>query len=105
MVSAGVPLPVVNAVVATVAVQLAPNPRPSVTWTVPRLALMVPPGAAEPRLALAGAVMDRTPLTTVTVAVQPGLVLPDGQVLPVAAETAVLARTWLPVSGLATVTE
>ena len=54
---------------------------------------------------LAGAVMDRTPLMMVTVAVQAGLVLPDGQVLPVAAETAVLARTRLPVSGLATVTD
>lgn len=41
----------------------------------------------------------------VTVAAQPGLVLPDGQVLPVAAETAVLDRTWPPVSGLFTVTE
>ena len=105
MVSAGVPLPVVNAVVATVAVQLAPNPRPSVTWTVPRLAWMVPPGLAEPRLTLAGAVMDRIPLMMVTVAVQAGLVAPDGQVLPVAAETAVLDRTRPPVSGLATVTE
>src|SRR5450755_4061423 len=104
MVSAGVPRPVVNALVETVAVQLAPNPRPSVTWTVPRLAWMVPPGAAEPRLALAGAVMDRSPLMMVTVAVQPGLGLPDGQVLPVAAETAVLDRTRLPVSGLFTVT-
>ena len=40
-----------------------------------------------------------------TVARQPGLVLPDGQVLPGAAEAAVLDRTWPPVSGLLTVTE
>ena len=61
MVSAGVPLPVVNPVAETVAVQPAPNPRLSVTWTTPRLALMVPPEAAEPRSALAGAVV---PLST-----------------------------------------
>src|ERR1700733_11062753 len=105
MVSAGVPVPVVNAVAATVAVQPAPNPRLSVTWTVPRLALMVSPGAAEPRLALAGAVMDRAPLTTMTVTVQPGLVLPDGQVLPGVPETTVLDRDLPPASGLFTVTE
>ena len=105
MVSAGVPVPVVKAVVETVAVQLAPKPRLSVTWTVPRSALMVPPTEAEPRLELAGAVMVRTPPMTVTVAVQAGPVLPAGQVLPVAAETAVLDRTLPPVSGLSTVTE
>ena len=66
---------------------------------------MVPPGATEPRLALAGAVMDRTPPMMATVTVQPGLVLPDGQVLPGAAETAVLDRTLPPASGLFTVTE
>ena len=105
MVSAGVPSPVVNSVAETVAVHPAPKPRLSVTWTVPRLALMVPPGSAAPRLVLGGAVMDRAPLMMVTVTVQAGLALPEGQLLPVAAETAVLARIRPPVSGLLTVTE
>ena len=104
MVSTGIPVPVLNALVATVAVQLAPNPRWSVTWTVPRLALMVPPGAAEPRLALAGVVMDRAPATTATMTVHPGLV-PAGQVLPGAVETTLLDRNLPPASGLLTVTE
>ena len=103
MVSTGMPVPVLKALVATVAVQLAPNPRLSVTWTVPRFALMVPPGAAEPRLTLGGVVMDRAPAMTATVTVHPGLV-PDGQVLPGAAETAVLDRNLLPASGLVMVT-
>ena len=59
MVSAGVPVPVAKLVEATVAVQPAPKPRSSVTWTVPSRALRVPPGAAVPRLAVAGAVMER----------------------------------------------
>lgn len=59
MVSAGVLSPVVKSVAETVAVQSAPKPRPSVTWTVPSAALRVPPGAAEPRAAVAGAVMVR----------------------------------------------
>src|ERR1700722_15702436 len=104
MVSAGGPVPVVKAVAETVAVQLAPNPRLSVTWTLPRLPLMVPPGAAEPRLALAGAVMDKAPPTTGTETVQAGRVLPDGQVLPGVPETAVLDRDRPPASGLFTVT-
>ena len=104
MVSAGVPVPVVKPVEATVAVQSAPKPRSSVTWTVPRPALRVPPGAAEPRLAVAGAVMVSGPATTATVTVQPGLPDPAGQVLPGAVETAVLARVPVPVSGLLMVT-
>src|ERR1700676_201385 len=103
MLSTGMPVPVVKAVAATDAVQLAPNPRLSVTWTVPRFALMVPPGAAEPRLVLAGTVMDRTPATTATVTVHPGLVLPDGQMLPGAVETTRLDRNLPPASGLLTV--
>ena len=70
MVSAGVPVPVVKPVAETVAVQPAPKPRLSVTWTVPRPPLMVPPGAAAPRLALAGAVIDSGPARTATVTVQ-----------------------------------
>ena len=35
---------------------------------------------------------------------QSGSVPPTGQLLPVVAEVTVLARMWLPVSGLATVT-
>ena len=35
MVSAGVPAPVAKPLAETVAVQLAPKPRSSVTWTVP----------------------------------------------------------------------
>ena len=42
---------------------------------------------------------------TVTVAVHRGSVLPDPQLLPAEAELTVLARMWLPVSGLFTVTE
>jgi hypothetical protein len=104
MVSAGVPAPVAKPVAETVAVQPAPKPRLSVTWTVPRLAVMVPPGAAEPRLAVAGTVMDSGPATTATVTLQPGLVDPAGQVLPGAVEATVLDRAPLPVSGLFTVT-
>src|SRR5580693_8205386 len=104
MISAGTPAPVVNELVAAVAVQLAPNPRLSVTWTAPRFALMIPPGAAEPRPTLSGVVTDRPPATTATVTVQPGLV-PDGQVLPVAVETTLLDRNLPPASGLLTVTE
>src|SRR5450755_4648084 len=103
MVSAGVPVPVMELVPETVAVQSAPKPRLSVTWTLPRPALMVAPGSVEPRLALTGAVMDRPPAMTATVTVQAGLVLPGGQVLPAAAETAVLVRSRPPASGLFTV--
>ena len=103
MVSAGVPVPVAKPVAETVAVQPVPNPRSSVTWTVPRLALRVPPGAAEPRAAVAGTVMDSGPATTATVTLQPALVDPAGQVLPGAVEVTVLVRAPLPVSGLFTV--
>src|ERR1700721_3102637 len=51
MVSAGVPAPVAKRVAETVAVQSAPKPRSSGTWTMPSPALRVPPGAAAPRLA------------------------------------------------------
>ena len=104
MVSAGVPVPVAKLVAETVAVQPAPKPRSSVTWTVPRPALRVPPGAAEPRLAVAGAVMVSGPATTATVTVQPGAAGPAGQVLPGAVETTVLDKAPPPVSGLFTVT-
>ena len=92
MVSAGVPVPVAKPVAETVAVQPAPKPRSSVTWTVPSPALRVPPGAAEPRLAVAGAVMESGPATTATVTVQPGLLDPGGQVLPGAVEVTVLDK-------------
>ena len=42
---------------------------------------------------------------TSTAVAQRGSVLPAAQLLPAAAEVAVLARMWLPVSGLLTVTE
>ena len=44
-------------------------------------------------------------MSTVVVAVQAGLVLPDGQVLPGVADATVLVRVLSPVSGLFTVTE
>ena len=40
-----------------------------------------------------------------TVTVQRGSVPPAGQLFPAVAEVMVLVRTWLPVSGLSTVTE
>ena len=104
MVSAGVPVPVAKLLAETVAVQPAPKPRSSVTWTVPSPALRVPPGAAEPRLAVAGAVMESGPATTATVTAQPGLPDAPGQVLPVAVEVTVLAIMPVPVSGSLTVT-
>jgi hypothetical protein len=54
---------------------------------------------------LAGTVMDRTPATTATVTVHPGLVLPDGQLLPGAVETTRFDRNLPLASGLLTVTE
>ncbi len=42
---------------------------------------------------------------TGTVVVQRGSVPPAGQLLPASVEVTVLARMWLPVSGLFTVTE
>ena len=47
--------------------------------------------------------MDSGPATTATVTLQPGLLEPAGQVLPVAVEVTVLVRAPLPVSGLSTV--
>jgi len=64
MVSAGESVPVVKLVEEIVAVQVAPKPRLSVTWTSPSWAVTDPPGAVAPRLALAGAVMDSDPLRT-----------------------------------------
>src|ERR1700722_769695 len=105
MVSAGVPVPVAKPLAETVAVQLAPKPRSSVTWTMPSPPLRVPPGAAEPRLAVPEAVMESGPATTATVTLQTGLADPDGQLLPVAVETTVLDKTPWPGSGLFTVAE
>ena len=62
---------------------------------------------AEPGVAAATAavlVMVRAGIRSVTVAVQAGLVLPAGQVLPGAVEVTVLTRCLSPVSGLAVVT-
>jgi hypothetical protein len=72
---------VVKLVAETVAVQSAPKPRSSVTWTVPKLALRMPPGAAEPREAPGATAMVSAPLTTAMVAVQdlvPGVGIVDG---------------------------
>ena len=105
MVSAGVPVLVAKLLLETVAVQPAPKPRLSVTWTVPRSPLRLLPTEAVPRLELSGAVMVSAPPMTGTVRPQGDPVLPAGQVLPGSAEAAVLARTLPPVSGLSTVTE
>src|ERR1700733_6370402 len=105
MVSAALPIPVVKSVAEVVAVHPATPARPSVTWTMPRLALAVAPGAAEPRLALAGAVIESTPRTTATLELHRGSVLPDRQLLPGSAELTVLARVRFPVSGSLTETE
>src|ERR1700733_9898364 len=58
MVSAGVRGPGARPLAEPVAVQPAPKPRSPVPLTVPSPPLRVPPGAAEPRLAVAGAVME-----------------------------------------------
>ena len=60
----------------------------------------VPPGITVVALA----VKSITRSETGTVAVQRGSVPPAGQLLPAVAEVTVLARMWLPVSGLWTVT-
>ena len=104
MVSACVPVPVAKPVDATVAVQSAPKPRSSVTWTVPRPEPSVPPGGPDPRLAVAGTVMVSGPATTATVTAQSGPGLAAGQVLPGTAEITVLDRVPGPVSGFLTVT-
>src|SRR5450631_1836217 len=105
MVSAGVPPPVTKLVLETAAVQAAPKPRLSVTWTVPRSALRILPTETVPRLELAGAVMVSAPPMTGTVTPQGDPVLPAGQVLPGSAEAAALDRILPPVSGLSTVTK
>src|ERR1700733_627931 len=105
MVSAAVPIPVVKSVAEVVAVHPATPARASVTWTMPRLALAVVPGAAEPRVALAGAVIERTPRTTGMLELHRGSELPDGQLLPGAAELTVLTRLRSPVAGSLTETE
>src|SRR5580693_399281 len=103
--SAGVTV-FVKSVEETVAVQLAPGrARLSVTVTVPRLAVAVPPTVIAPRSAPAGALIDRMPVTTATVALQAGLVVPLRQLLPGAAEVTVLAMILSPVSGSSTVAE
>ncbi len=65
------------------------------------VSLSVPPGVTAAGLnaeSIASA-------ETVTVVVQRGSADPEPQLLPVLAEVTVLARIWLPVSGLLTVTE
>src|ERR1700722_12568959 len=105
MVSCGLPAPVVKSLEDTEGARSAPKPRPSVTPTVPRLEEMVVPGAPEPRAALAGALIDSGPVMTAVVTAHGGLSVRGGQVLPGAAELAVLTRLVPPVSGLSTVTE
>ena len=60
------------------------------------------PGTAAAVLAVL--VMVRAGIRSVTVAVQAGLGLPGGQVLPGSVEVTVLVRRLSPVSGLFTVT-
>src|ERR1700722_7400308 len=105
MVLAAVPLPVVRSVEETVAVHPARLARSSVTWTMPSPALAVPPGAAVPRSALPGVVIDRKPVTIATVTLHCGSELPGGQLLPGVSELTVLARMRLPVMVGLTVTE
>jgi hypothetical protein len=97
MVSDAVPRPVVKSVEETVAVHPVRPSRSSVTWTTPSPAPEVPPGAAAPRSALAGALIESTPVTTGTLALQRGSELPGGQLLPGVAELTVLARLRSPV--------
>ena len=56
-------------------------------------------------LVLAVLAMVRPGTSTVVTAVQAGLALPDGQVLPGVADATVFVRVLSPVSGLFTVTE
>ena len=66
MVSAGVPPPVVKVVAVTVAVHDAVAvPRLSVTMMAPSCALVVPPGDALGRTAVAGTVMASGPAVMV----------------------------------------
>src|SRR5580704_207880 len=61
---------------------------------------------SEPGVAVAtSVVVSIVSCDTVTVALQDVSVVPAGQLLPVVTEVMVLARMWLPVSGLFTVTE
>src|SRR5260370_41399061 len=106
IVSAVVRAPVVKSVAVTVAVHSAAGrARASVTWTAPRLAVMVPPGPVAPRSAVAGAVIESGPRMTRTVTAQAGLVVAGGQVLPGLVEVTVLSTVRSPVSGLLMVTE
>jgi hypothetical protein len=66
-VSAAVAPPVVKLVEDTVAVHvLVASPRWSETVTEPRAALTVPPGAALPRPAVAGTLIDNVPVVGMT---------------------------------------
>src|ERR1700761_8921806 len=103
MVRRPAPLPVVKFVADTVAVQLAPNPRSSMTSMVPRFPDSVVPGAALPSEAVPGTSMDSGPGTTGIVTWQAALVLPGGQVLPAITEATVLVRDLVPASGSSTV--
>ena len=60
-----------------------------------------PPGVVDATFAW----FTITSCATLMARLQSASVLPGAQVLPVVAEVIVLASTWLPVSGLATVTE
>lgn len=63
IVSADVAPPVVKFVADTVAVHvLEASPRPSETVTDPSAALRVPPGAAPPRPAVTGTLIDSVPV-------------------------------------------
>src|ERR1700733_6788524 len=68
-----------------------------------RVAPTTDPGSGV--LVLAVLAMARPGMSTVVTAVQAGLALPDGQVLPGVADATVFVRVLSPVSGLSTVTE
>ncbi len=98
--------PAVKPEAATVAVQPAlASARLSVTVMLPRLPLAMAPGAAGLSVALAGTVIDSSPVTTGMVTAQRGSVLPAGQLLPAVVEVTVLTIDLSPVAGLLTVTE
>ena len=102
MVSAGVLLPVVKSVAETVAVQPAPKPRSSVTWTGPARRLE----AAGSRGAEVRVGRDDDGQRPGDDGDGHGAARPPvpegGQVLPGAAEVTVLVSMPLPVSGLLT---
>ena len=62
--------------------------------------LTIPPGV----VVLTSATLVMVNSATDTLVAQRGSVDPDGQLLPAVVEVRVLARVWLPVSGLLTVT-